>query len=367
MRLLAFGAALAIVDPSCAQVSLPVSIASSAGPARPGEVGSFEIQLQPLQDTTSPPVVTALAASRDGRFLAAAGDDHAIRVIDVPSGKELGTFAGHVDWIQSLAFAYASEAPQAVAPLLYSAGNDGRILEWKYAFPVAAREVVRLPFAVRSISVSSSQQLLAMAGFAGEVLVWDLAQDQLLHRLACASADQRCVKFSPDGLLLLSGGRDGEVRVWDSRTGAMVAEYQLHRGRVTTAAFSSDGSKITSVGEDRRLIRFDLATSRAEVEQELGNSKMMSMCLINERLVATAGADSKIRLFDTAANAVVAELEGHWGTVAVMEPCGEFLASGSFDTTVRIWDLQRIGRQGDATGRPVSHAPMKMDAELQIR
>ena len=92
----------------------------------------------------------------------------------------------------------------------------------------------------------------------------------------------------------------------------------------------------------------------------------MSMCLINDNVVAAAGADNSIVLFDVTAGRPIAQLSGHSGTVAVMVPCGDYLASGSFDTTIRIWNLERIGQRGSETGRPVS-APLKIDHGLQIR
>ena len=101
---------------------------------------------------------------------------------------------------------------------------------------------------------------------------------------------------------------------------------------------------------------------------------MLSMCLINEDAVAVAGADNRIRIFDAISDEIVATLEGHKGSVAVMSPCGDFLASGSFDTTVRIWDLQSVAQQQAMVskqptkfGSPVGRAPLKMDAKLQIR
>jgi WD40 repeat protein len=360
--------AAAIASIGCdlhAQSSLPVSVASSSQ-GRANESVSFEIQLKALDDQTSAPVVTALAASLEGRFLAVAGDDHAIRIVDVKSGTTISTFVGHIDWIQALVFAYESSQPN-VAPVLYSAGNDGRVLEWRYEYPVASRELVRLPFAVRTISLSSQKKLLAIGGFSDEILVWDLSNDTLRYRLQCDCSDQRCVRFSPDGQRILCAGRDGEVRVWETQTGNLIADYRLHRGRVTTAAFSVDGTKVTSVGEDRQLVRFDMVTGQIEWNRELALSKMMSMCLINDSMIAVAGADDSIRLFDALADNLVAELQGHSGTVAVMAPCGEFLASGSFDTTVRIWDLEAIAKQRVEAGKPVALAPLKMDTELRIR
>jgi WD40 repeat protein len=278
----------------------------------------------------------------------------------------LQAFAGHIDWVQSLVFVQEAGAPATAAPLLYSAGDDGRVLEWKYEFPVRSREVIRVPYAVRSISVSADQKLLAIGGFSEEILIWDLATNTLRHRLNCDCSDQRCVRFSPDGSRVLCGGRDGEVVVWDTQTGSLLASAKLHGGRIKTAGFSVDGSRVTSVGEDRQVIRFDVATGEVVFRRELGKAKLHALCLVNDSLVAAAGSDNRIRLYDAIADGVVAELEGHTGTVAVLVPCGEFLASGSFDTTVRIWDLEAIGR-GGAAGHPVNRAPLKMDAELRIR
>ncbi len=356
-------------SPSMSQtlVSLPAATpVNNFRPMADSTQSSFEIQLKALDSETSPPVVTALAASHEGRFLAIAGDDHTIRVVDVQSGRELQAFAGHIDWVQSLVFVQEAGSPATAAPLLYSAGDDGRVLEWKYEFPVRSREVIRVPHAVRSISVSADQKLLAIGGFSEEILIWDLASNTLRHRLHCDRSDQRCVRFSPDGLRVLSCGRDGEVVVWETHSGAVLVTKKLHDGRIKTAGFSVDGTQVTSVGEDRRLVRFDVATGDIMWSRELGKAKLQALCLVNDSLVAVAGSDNKIRLYDTIAEGVVAELEGHTGSVAVLVPCGEFLASGSFDTTVRIWDLEAIGRAGGAA-RPVHHAPFKMDAELRIR
>jgi WD40 repeat protein len=323
------------------------------------ELESFEIRMAPLPQHDSAPVITALASSYDGRFLAAAGDDHAIRVIDVASGTTIRTLTGHTDWIQSLVF--SSDAQH-----LYSAGNDGRVLRWNNQFPVSHTQVLAAGFAIRALTLSTEKNLLAVCGFSNEVLLWDLSSGAEKLRLSCDSEDQRCVRFSPDGSRLLRGGRLGEICIWDTSTGAELAHYRQHSRRVFTAAFSADGSTVTSVGEDRRLIRFQIESQQVIFDQEVARGKLMSMCLINDDMVAAAGADNSIVLVDVQSNQAVAQLNGHTGTVAVMVPCGEYLASGSFDTTIRIWNLAHIAERDAQVGRPVG-APLKIDTRLQIR
>lgn len=325
----------------------------------PMQMRSVEIQLERLPEERSAPVVTALAASDDGRLLAAAGDDHAIRILDVGSRQTLYVLHGHQDWIQTLAFS-------ADSGTLYSAGNDGLVLEWQHAEGARPSLVLELPYAVRSLSVTSQQGLLAIGGFAPSVTVFDLRARQIKHNLRCETSDQRCVRFSPDGMQLLCGGRDGSLNVWDMRSGARTARFQEHRGRISTAAFGTDGQRVTSVGIDRRLVQYDLSTQQTTVNHQLAASKLMSLCMINDDVVAVAGADNSVHLYDALAGAVVAQLHGHEGTVAVMTPCGNLLASGSFDTTIRLWDLESIDRSGAEAGKPVS-SPIKMDARLRIR
>lgn len=326
---------------------------------QPHHIQSIEVKLEPIGPKDTAPVVTALVASNDGKVLAAAGDDHFIRIVDVASGETQRTLAGHTDWIQALVFS-------ADGKQLYSAGNDGRILRWEQTDPAEPVQIAKLPYAIRSLSIASEKGLLAFGGFSDQIILWDVQANAVKHRLQCECEDQRCVRFSPDGTQILCGGRDGEVRVWDAATGELNAEFHAHRRRVHTAAFSADGTTVTSVGEDRKLIQYDLATQTVRLERELAQSKLMSMCMINDGMVAVAGADNSVHLYDVAEDKVVAHLKGHYGTVAVMAPCGEYLVSGSFDTTVRIWNLQSIETSAVSSGIPVS-APLKMDSSLRIR
>ncbi len=328
--------------------------------ATEGSSSSLEIRIEPLEQHRSPPVVTAMSASYDGKYLAMAGDDHVIRLFDVALKKTVRELSSHTDWIQSLAFSADSQ-------VLYSGGNDGRLLRWEPSNTDAPTEILKLPFAVRSLSLASKRQLLAIGGFSDDVKIWDLANNHWKHQFKCECADQRCVRFSPSGDKLLCGGRDGGIRVWDVDTGELIVDRHLHKSRIFTAAFSGSGDTITSAGEDRHLVRFDLKSNAVMMDRELATTKLMSMCLINDQLVAVAGSDNSIRLYDMVVDDVIAKLNGHFGTVAIMCPCGELLASGSFDTSVRIWDLKAEVEQQPKQSMPVGLAPLDVDAKMRIR
>lgn len=357
---------------------------ATAQDAAPSE-GSIEIELQPVPPHIARPVVTALAAARDGRFLAVAGDDHVIRLYRFdaeqafpnrsehepsPSDKLITTkvrgltlvanLEGHSDWIQTLVF--SSDSKQ-----LYSSGNDGRVLRWEYGANSKPTEITQLPYAVHSLSLSTQRQLLAIGGFSDQVGLWDLKAGDWKAHLACSCNDQRCVRFSPDGTLLLSGGRDGAIHVWDTETAAEKSVLRAHRDRVQTAMFSADGNVITSVGDDRRLVRYDLTTEQVILDRDLKGAKLRSMNLINDNLIAAAGAGNKIHVFDVLADSELGVLNGHTGSVAVMCSAAGFLISGSFDTTVRLWKIESAVSAEPGFAKPVGLAPLDADPNMEIR
>lgn len=360
-RLSCVGIAWALIGTlSLADEPPEVSIRESTSARSSASVLELEIPLEPIPPHQSPPVVTSLAASRDGRFLAAAGDDHAIRLIDVEKQRIVNEFTGHTDWIQSLVFSTDSKQ-------LYSSGNDGRVLCWEYGQTNGPEVIMTLPYAVRCLSLSTQKHLLAIGGFGDEVGIWNLQTRTWHLRFSCECGDQRCVRFSPDSGRLLCGGRDGHLRVWDTSSGEELAHVHLHRDRIQTASFSVKGDIVTSVGDDRRIMRYDLAAKKVTLDRELKNTKLRSLCLINDYLIAAGGADGAIRIYDVLLDGELGKLVGHTGSVAVMTNCRDLLASGSFDTTVRLWRIGSSLRQSSGVAKPVGLAPLEMDLNMEIR
>ncbi len=123
-------------------------------------------------------------------------------------------------------------------------------------------------------------------------------------------------------------------------SGLELAHVALHRDRIHTASFSADGLVVTSVSDDRRILRYDLLSQQVTLDRELKGAKLRSLCLVNDYLIAAAGADNSIHIFSTLDDVELGKLTGHTGSVAVMCCSGERLVSGSFDTTVRIWNIE---------------------------
>ncbi|SCU97908.1 LADA_0H09230g1_1 [Lachancea dasiensis] len=133
----------------------------------------------------------------------------------------------------------------------------------------------------------------------------DLANDIVLQNPAEDSISD--IAFSPQQDFLFSvSSWDKKVRVWDVNGGAAQcrAEYQ-HQGPVLTTRWSDDGTKIASGGCDNAVVVFDVATGQS---QQIGAHDSAVKCL---RYVRCGPTNT------------------------------ECLVTGSWDKTVRYWDMRQ--------------------------
>ncbi len=179
-----------------------------------------------------------------------------------------------------------------------------------------------------------------------------------------AGAEGRLVAGSPETLqLLVSGSNDQTVRVWDAATGlalytlrgqpralitlAAVRAAQAHGAATSGAAGASDWL-LVAAGYDRLVHRWQGRGGQAEERGSLqGQRGSVYQVALSEdgRLIASAGADKTICLWDSASGQLLQTLHSHTKSIqcVAFQPGGDWLASGSTDGTVRLWSLAGIG------------------------
>ena len=156
---------------------------------------------------TRPPVISSIAHSADGQWIAASGMHEA---------------------------------------LIYSA-KDLRL----------EKRLIGLSERITSVCFSPDSKTLAVGGgtpaVSGELQLWDVAEPQLKWARSVTSDTIRGVSFSPDGELIACGGTDNTLRALRARDGEQVLYQSSHEDWVLATAWSSDGSHLLSVGRDRSL------------------------------------------------------------------------------------------------------------------
>jgi WD40 repeat protein/predicted Ser/Thr protein kinase len=295
-----------------------------------------------------------------------------LRFLGLRSGGKLGLFVGQVGDTAQL----VDEEGQVRALL---PGVDDNALGEMWLSPDAswlvavgnAKEAAILPrdagaekLAVTRVHCSSfawnaafnpDNSLFAAGCEDGVVRIWETATGKLTkecrgHRLKVLG-----IAFRPDGRRLVTASADGSVRQWNPETGREVAPpYERHTGEVTTVVYSPDGAWVASGSTDRTVRVWD-AADRHEVAVLHGHTGFVSELRYSPdgRQVISVGAyfgafglgkagvgDCSVRLWEVQPRAGLPVLRGHTSYVypVAYSPDGQWIASGSWDRTVCLWD-----------------------------
>ncbi len=196
----------------------------------------------------------------------------------------------------------------------------------------------------QAVHFTSDGATLISAGKDGTIRVWRRAGGEALTLQAKAGAVSALVPL-PGGRAL-SGHADGSVRLWRVTPGQAAASLNVSKGRaVWSAAFHPTSGAIAAAAEDGRVVIFDggtLAPARV-----IAAHKDRARAALGGRLLATAGHDHAVRLWDAATGKHVRDVAGHEAEVealAVSED-GALLATADWSGRVQVTDA--------ATGKPL--------------
>ncbi len=234
--------------------------------------------------------VRALEVSRDGAWLATAGEDGTVRLWSTATRELAHTTRAHTPVATAVAVD-ASGAP-GQAPRVISGGTDGLISTWSPGGAAAAPErleahrggVTAIDLHVPATGEGAVR--LVSAGVDGAVRVWEGGEEVGLlvdvHKGAVIAA-----AWSPDGARVATGGTDGLVSVWDAPRGR-AALLERHQGPVLCVAWAPDGARLVSGGEDRDVVVWDMSDQRAEPRALAGPGAVRAVAFVagGKRLVS---------------------------------------------------------------------------------
>src|SRR5207302_7800639 len=203
-----------------------------------------------------------LSYAPDGKAVATAGDDGAVRLHDPDTGKELPHLRGVGGSGEFLCLGFAPDSHRLLAlrgvvrPAACEPGS-GRLQSWT-SDGREARELV-IDGCGRSAAISPDGTVFVVAGDGGAVTVWDTASGTRLRQLSGDDGkDKRgpgapwirpTFAFAPDSRLVASAGRGEEdIRVWEVRTGKLAQTLEGHSDGNHFLTFSGNCRRLRSAG-----------------------------------------------------------------------------------------------------------------------
>ncbi|TWW71794.1 Jouberin Abelson helper integration site 1 protein -like protein [Takifugu flavidus] len=254
--------------------------------------------------------------SHAGTMLAAAcadRDSFPVVVYEIPSGRVLTAFSGHLKVVYDLCWSSDDHS-------LLSASSDGTVKEWN---------VERL--------LEAAQKVLPHPSFV------------------------YCSQYHPTAQnLVLTGGYDTVVRVWrldvDEVNGQLLEEFEGHSSFINTLCFDAEGRQMFSADNTGLIIVWKTSVSQ---DQQLDpchqwcidtkiNEKDLSGVPINTlqlhpngRYLLIHAKDSVLRMMDLrflAMKKYIGATNYRERICSTFTPCGKFIFSGSEDGLAYVWN-----------------------------
>ncbi|MBX9582932.1 MAG: hypothetical protein K2X87_21705 [Gemmataceae bacterium] len=173
--------------------------------------------------------VLGVALSADGKFLVTAGRDKTAKVWDLKARESVVTFPEH----QAIVYAVAVKPDGSTG---FSVGADKQLRTWK---PGGEGKQVKNAGGhaddVFKVVANPKKPLLATSSADKSVRLWDSESLAAGKALAGLTDYAYAVAFSPDGELVAGGGYDGNVVVWKVADGAVVKAFNASPGYVSKA------------------------------------------------------------------------------------------------------------------------------------
>jgi WD40 repeat protein len=165
----------------------------------------------------------------------------------------------------------------------------------------------------------------------------------ILRELDAPGEPITALTFSGDGRLLAWARQNGLIELWDVQAGTRRRELRGHQGTVARLGLSRDGRRLVSIGRfDLEVRLWDLSTSAHRARQHGHQGIIRDIDFSPDgRLVATAGFDRSLRIWDVATGEQRQVLRSPEAQLTVrFSPEGRHLLAGEHRGTVRLWDLQ---------------------------
>ena len=274
-----------------------------------------------------------------GATVGVLGWDGILKLWDVTSTPPRSLFEVHLGWgpLTSFPITQMAFSPDGVT---LAAGWGNTIRRWDV---VAGTSLASLNNETGITSIAFSPQGTTLAvGSLGEIKLWDLAAGSIVSTFETRAGWMGHLVFSSDGSTLASASSK-TIILWDVASGTELATLD-HSTDVYPVEFSPGDASLVVRSSDGVLLLEVSTANLARLRGHTHATGVNSVAFSHDGATLATGSIFVANVWDT--------ITGRWlaaathpaeVTAVAFSPVDDVLAFGSYDDTIRLWDVERRG------------------------
>lgn len=234
--------------------------------------------------------VTDMCADWSSQRLFMAADDSIVRVYEYKTGglQLRGVLSGHQGGVWCM---------QVVGDILITGSTDRTIAVWNVRSMAKQLDLIGHASTIRSLKVHD--QYVISGSRDGVIRVWEWSTGRCVHCLLGHSGSIRCLDIYKDvrhnRSFVISGSYDETAIIWDLQSGRQLYKLEGHSGRLYALAVYKHF--VFTAGMDHRVKKWNILTGEC-VHDIYTSQTLIGMMAQHGHYLATGSTDGKVCVFD---------------------------------------------------------------------
>ena len=281
----------------------------------------------------------SLVISPDGKRAIVGCSDKRIYVYPIdhlPQKTHLKVLHGHVGEVTGLVVVNDNDT-------LFSCSTDGTIRKWSIDRGDELNIMYASEYPLTCLALSYSGVYVYSGDSSGQFKVFNSTRFTQTHSQQLSTRGLTSIQLTKDDTLAVLSSKDGKLHIYNLESHHLVYSITLHDSPITALALSTCNKYVYSGSEDS-LIKIWNVQEQFEEFQIKAHSESVTCLHVNQvnGLILSGSKDETINLWVSKDKYLVKKLSGHDRQIFTVTSSSSFIATGSADQTVIVWDYKTM-------------------------